>query len=876
MPREHSHQILLIAGDYDVVLKVQQALPSSRFVLQSAYNHREAIYAIDLDRFDVLVIDSAMVDRYSGTRTVSSVVEQNLKTPVVALLAPSEADDDDFVDKLGDFAVVSQLEQKNILNSVLRALKPAASSNGTTMTMPTQRTIDDQITSQRLDEIQTLFKLSKQLTGVLDLSEVLNRVVEAAKDLTDAEQGMILLPGDDGNLYLRAKVGIDVDIARNFRIKTGDTLAGEVFKSGQPTLIGASGPQKVKTEYFVNSLLYVPIVQNDQTIGVLGVNNKSKEDLFDLHQQQLLLNLASFSAIAIENARIHQEILDHTRELQTLVAASQMMNSSLSMEAALSNICRQLANVLQVGVAEIYRWDRPRNKLFSQARFQQAMWAPEQGPTLDLIRQPLLRGAIDNDRFRWLHRDDPVTSNEKVYLNHVGAESMLVIPIRTEKQVLGVVRAFYSKAPSAPPATDKVNQARRLSMEVMIDLLENTEQVRYANDIYRLSMQINQEIGSNWCDFLLLVRGGSSLCVQARMGESVWLQPPYASIDLTKNQDLAQVLESQSLIYYQPNEKITPAVKALLERTYSRSVLGIPLVQRGKVQGLIVFADTEKTRVYNARELDLAQAVAGQASTALENATLVRDLESSLAELKDTQDRLVQTARLSAMGELAAVVAHQINNPLTTIIIDTELMLLDEPKSSKNYQALTAIHRAGKRSANVARRLLAIARPTDPDAMPELIDVVDTVRGILSLMQTHIERENIRIMANLPDEQLPSISAVKGQLDDIWLNLLMNAHDALVNQEDARIGIEVYFVPERKTINIVIWDNGPGIPEEIRSEIFSPFFTTKPAGEGTGLGLHICKEVVENVGGTIEVESVPGHHTSFIIRLPVPNYNGKS
>lgn len=870
MPRESSHQILLVAGDYDVVLKVQQALPSSRFVLQSAYNHREALYAIKHDKFDALVVDSTMSDRYSGAQTVNTLAEESRQTPLVALIPKEGSDGKDLSQELEDVAVVAQLEQKTILNSVLRVLQaPANGGNGATRTVPTQRSLNDQITSQRMDEIQTLFTLSRQLTGVLDLTEVLNRVVEAARDLTDAEQGMILLPGDDGNLYLRAKVGIDVDTARNFRIKTGDTLAGEVFRSGEPTLIGASGPQKVKTEYFVNSLVYVPIVLNEQTIGVLGVNNKSKEDLFDLHQQQLLLNLASFAAIAIENARIHQEILDHARELQTLVAASQVMNSSLSMQEALPNICRQLANVLQVGVAEIYRWDRDRNQLYAQARFQQAMWPIEKGPTLELIRQPLLRGAIDNDRFRWLHRDDPITSNEKVYLNIIGAEAMLVIPIRSEKQVLGVVRAFYVKAPTEQPSPDVVNRARNLCMEVMINLLESTEHVRYANDIYRLSLKINEAVGSDWCDFLMLVKNGSALCVQARMGDGMWLEPPYASLDLNKHPDLAETMESQGLIYYQPNEKITPAVKTLIERTYSRSVLGIPLVQRGKVQGLIVFADTEKPRVFNARELDLAQAIAGQAATALENATLVRDLESSLTELKETQDRLVQTARLSAMGELAAVVAHQINNPLTTIIIDTELMLMDEPKDSNNFQALNAIHRAGKRSANVARRLLAIARPTDPDAMPEVVDVVDTVRGILSLMQTHIERENIRIMANLPDEQLPSTMAVKGQLDDIWLNLLMNAHDALVNQEDAKIGIEVYYVEERRMINVVIWDNGPGIPDDIREEIFSPFFTTKPAGEGTGLGLHICKEVVENVGGTIEVESVPGHHTSFIVRLPV-------
>lgn len=869
MPREIAHQILLIAGDFDVVQQVQQALPASRFAVQSAFNHREALYAIDHGEFDALVVDSEMTDRYTGAKTTETLLKKKIKAPVVAL--SGNGDTAELQKDLGEAMVVTELEQKSILNSVIRVLKPISAGN--TMTVPTRSNVNEDILSQRMDEIQTLFSLSKSLTEVLDLTEVLNRVVEAARRLTNAEQGMILLPGDDDKLFLRAKVGIDVETARNFRIRTSDTLAGEVFRTGKPALIGASGPQKVKTEYFVNSLLYVPILLQGEPIGVLGVNNKNRNDLFDIHQQQLLLNLASFAAIAIENARIHQEILDHARDLQKLVAASQVMNASLSMQEALPNICRQLANVLNVGYAEIMKWDQENDQLYSIARFYQAIWPLGQGPTLELLRQPILRSAIDNDRNRWLKRDDPLSSNEKTYLDQVGASAMLAVPMRTDKQLLGLVRMFYVNAPEETPRSEMINKVRNLCLEVMINLLNQNDQIRLANDIYRLSSRINQISGASWSDFSLLVRGGSALCVQARMGNGVWLQTPYPSIDLEQHKEIVQAMQSQSLVYTQSDEETSPAAKTLLEHTYSRAVLGIPLVQRGKVQGMILFADTERSRNFSSRELDLAQAIAAQAATALENATLVRDLENSLNELQDTQNRLVQTARLSAMGELAAVVAHQINNPLTTIIIDTELMLLDEPKNTKNYDALSAIHRAGKRSANVARRLLAIARPTDPDARPEMVDVIDTVSGILSLMQTHIERESIRVMVTLPETTLPPVLAVKGQLEDIWLNLLMNAHDALVGQEDARIGVEVYFVPERKQVNVVVWDNGPGIPEEIREQIFSPFFTTKPVGEGTGLGLHICREVVENVGGTIEVESVPGHHTSFIVRLPATVYN---
>src|SRR5690606_18205000 len=156
---------------------------------------------------------------------------------------------------------------------------------------------------------------------------------------------------------------------------------------------------------------------------------------------------------------------------------------------------------------------------------------------------------------------------------------------------------------------------------------------------------------------------------------------------------------------------------------------------------------------------------------------------------RGAQEKLVQTARLTAMGELAAVVAHQINNPLTTITVDTAMMLEYEPPDSDNYESLMAIHRAGKRAAGVARRLLAIGRPNDPKSQPEDIDVIDTVEGIIQLIGTHVERRSIKIHTRFPEQKAPPVFAVKGQLDDIWLNLIMNAHDALVNWPNAQIGV---------------------------------------------------------------------------------------
>jgi two-component system, NtrC family, sensor kinase len=121
----------------------------------------------------------------------------------------------------------------------------------------------------------------------------------------------------------------------------------------------------------------------------------------------------------------------------------------------------------------------------------------------------------------------------------------------------------------------------------------------------------------------------------------------------------------------------------------------------------------------------------------------------------------------------------------------------------------------------------------------------------------------------LPEEKLPPVWAVPGQLDDIWLNLLLNAHDALIGREGAQMGITASYTLGDDTIQVIAWDNGPGIPAKIIDEVFKPFFTTKPVGEGTGLGLHICRQTAERVGGSISVESAPDTGTRFLVRLPV-------
>jgi signal transduction histidine kinase len=177
--------------------------------------------------------------------------------------------------------------------------------------------------------------------------------------------------------------------------------------------------------------------------------------------------------------------------------------------------------------------------------------------------------------------------------------------------------------------------------------------------------------------------------------------------------------------------------------------------------------------------------------------------------------------------------------------------------------------RSTKRASAVVRRLLAAVR-SSPDDRYENVDVHWTITETLALVRPHIYRAGIRLVEHLPDKPMPMVYAVPGELEDVWLNLLLNAADALAGSSGGEIGLAAE-CPHDNSIMVTVWDNGPGVPENIRAQIFEPFFTTKPKGEGTGLGLHIARQVIDRVGGTIRVESTVGSGTHFVVTLPARN-----
>ncbi len=305
------------------------------------------------------------------------------------------------------------------------------------------------------------------------------------------------------------------------------------------------------------------------------------------------------------------------------------------------------------------------------------------------------------------------------------------------------------------------------------------------------------------------------------------------------------------------------------------SILTVPLRVNQNVIGIFQVVDELPDR-FTLRDLQLTESLAIVAANAIENARLHKDLQRQLDRLKDAQSRLVQSEKLAAIGELIAGVAHELNNPLASTILYSQL-LQAKGVSEEMSRDLDQIVAQARRASAVVRGLLDFARqrPSERSAT----QVNDVIKSTIELLSYELRKHNITIFDQLAPD-LPITMVDPHQLQQLLVNLINNAVQAM---DKSQIGDRVTILSEAgksnfwqendpqssPMIRIMIQDNGPGIPPEIQSRIFDPFFTTKGPGEGTGLGLSVCHGIVSEHEGHIWVKSEVGQGTTFFIELPI-------
>lgn len=305
-------------------------------------------------------------------------------------------------------------------------------------------------------------------------------------------------------------------------------------------------------------------------------------------------------------------------------------------------------------------------------------------------------------------------------------------------------------------------------------------------------------------------------------------------------------------------DRVNPAIL----KAGIKALAGYPLVAQDHLLGVLYLYSLRPHAFRD--QLFILQVFANQAATAIVNARLFAETETAYEQLKRTSDQLVQSAKMAAIGELAAGVAHEINNPLTVVLGLSELLLQHSGPADPNREDLEEIASHARRARDIVRGLLSFARQTEFYRMPASINQV--VQETLALSRQRLNHAQV-IVEEHYDPDLPVLYLDVGRIKQVVLNLVTNTLYAMpqggtMTLTTERVGDEVA---------IRVSDTGVGIPTDILSRIFEPFFSTRPVGQGTGLGLSISLGIVEQHEGRIEVQSQEGQGSTFTVWLPIAN-----